>query len=361
MLAKVLFSRRLVCHESPEVKSLSMMAASAAPTPDPATPFKAAKILVTGGFGLIGSALVRRLVAAGAEVGVLDNLDPDSGANRANLEGLESRIEAMIGDLRDADAVRRALAGRDVLFNLAGQTSHLGSMQAPLADLDVNARAQLALLEAVRAINPKLRIVFASTRQIYGKPDYLPVDERHPLRPVDVNGIDKLAGEAFHLLYHKVHGLRTTALRLTNTYGPGMRIRDARQTFVGVWLRAVLEGRSFELWGGEQKRDFTYVEDAADAFLLAAATPATEGGAYNIGGDGALTLKEVAEALMAANAGGRFVVKAFPPERKAIDIGDYWADDTTFRRITGWQPQIAIRPGLEKSLDFFRTRLTKYV
>jgi len=338
-----------------------MTAPPPAPGSDPATPFKAAKILVTGGFGLIGSALTRRLVAAGAEVRVFDNLDLDSGANQANLEGFEDRIEAVIADLRDADAVRRALDGRDVLFNMAAQTSHLGSMRAPLQDLDVNARAQLALLEAVREANPRLRIVFASTRQIYGKPDYLPVDERHPLRPVDVNGINKLAGEAFHLLYHRVHALRTTALRLTNTYGPGMRVRDARQTFVGVWLRAVLEGRPFELWGGEQKRDFTYVEDAADAFLLAAATPGTEGGVYNIGGDGALTLKELAEALVAANGGGQFVVKTFPPERKAIDIGDYWADDTAFRRITGWQSRIGIRPGLEKALDFFRTRLAKYV
>ncbi|HXP76201.1 MAG TPA: NAD-dependent epimerase/dehydratase family protein [Stellaceae bacterium] len=338
-----------------------MSAAPSAPAVDVATPFKGAQILVTGGFGLIGSALVRRLVAAGLRVRVLDNLDPDSGANRANLEGLEDRIEAVIGDLRDPDAVRRALPGCDVLFNLAAQTSHLGSMQAPLADLDVNARAQLALLEIARAVNPGLRIVFASTRQIYGKPDYLPVDERHPLRPVDVNGIDKLAGEAFHLLYHRVHGLRTTALRLTNTYGPGMRIRDARQTFVGVWLRAVLEGRPFDVWGGEQKRDFTYVDDAVDAFLLAAAMPETVGGVYNIGGDGALTLKKLAEALVAANGGGRFVMKEFPPERKAIDIGDYWADDTAFRRVAGWQPQIGISSGLEKSLDFFRTRLAKYV
>jgi UDP-glucose 4-epimerase len=328
---------------------------------DPATPFKAAKILITGGFGLIGSALAHRLVAAGADVRVLDNLDPDSGAHRANLAGLEDRVEAVVSDIRDEGAVRRALAGRDLLFNLAAQTSHLGSMQAPLADLDVNARAQLALLEIARETNPGLRIVFASTRQIYGRPDYVPVDERHPLRPVDVNGIDKLAGESFHLLYHRVHGLRTTALRLTNTYGPRMRIRDARQTFIGVWLRAALEGRPFELWGGEQRRDFTYVEDAADAFLRAAATSATEGGVYNIGGDGALTLRQVAEALVAANGGGSFVVKEFPPERKAIDIGDYWTDDTTFRRITGWQPRVGIRAGLEKSLDFFRTRLAIYV
>jgi nucleoside-diphosphate-sugar epimerase len=361
MIAKVLSVRRLVCHETREVKSLAMVAPLPRPASDPATAFKAAKILVTGGFGLIGSALVRRLAAAGADVRVLDSLDADSGANRANLEGLEGRIEAVIGDIRDGGTVRRALSDRDVLFNLAAQSSHLGSMQAPLADLDVNARAQLALLETVRSVNPGLRIVFASTRQIYGKPDYLPVDERHPLRPVDVNGIDKLAGEAFHLLYHGVHGLRTTALRLTNTYGPGMRVRDARQTFVGAWLRAVLEGRPFELWGGEQKRDFTYVEDAADAFLLAAATPRTEGGAYNIGGHGAISLKALAEALVAAHGGGSFVVKEFPPERKAIDIGDYWAEDSIFKRITGWQPQIALAAGLKKSLDFFRTRLSKYV
>jgi len=338
-----------------------MTSAAAGAAADPATRFKGAKILITGGFGLIGSTLAHRLVAAGAQVRVFDSLDPDSGAHRANLEGIEAKIETVIADLRDADAVRQSLADREVLFNLAGQTSHLGSMKAPLADLDVNARAQLALLEAVREINPKLRIFFASTRQIYGRPDYLPVDERHPLRPVDVNGIDKLAGEQFHLLYHRVHGIRATALRLTNTYGPRMRIKDAHQTFVGVWLRAVLEGKPFEIWGGDQRRDFTYVEDAADAFLLAAATPACDGLALNVGGDGVVTLKELAETLVAVNGGGRFVVKEFPPERKRIDIGDYWADDAAFRGVAGWRPRVGLRAGLENSLNFFRTRLPIYV
>ena len=333
----------------------------AAPARDPATPFKGAKILITGGFGLIGSTLAHRLAAAGASVRLLDNLDPDSGANRANLEGIEDRVETVVADIRDAEAVRRSLTGADVLFSLAAQNSHLGSMQAPLVDLDINARAQLATLEAVRAVNPRLRIVYASTRQIYGRPDRLPVDESHPLRPVDVNGVDKLAGETFHLLYHRVYGIRATALRLTNTYGPRMRIKDARQTFIGVWLRAVLEGRPFEVWGGAQLRDFTYIEDAADAFLLAAASPAAEGGAFNIGGDGAISLEDLAKAVIAANGGGRYEVKTFPEERKRIDIGDYWADDRLFRRTAGWRPRVGIHEGIKKSLEFFRTRLAKYV
>ncbi|HTZ77765.1 MAG TPA: NAD-dependent epimerase/dehydratase family protein [Stellaceae bacterium] len=323
--------------------------------------FKGAKILITGGFGLIGSTLAHRLVGAGAAVRLLDNLDPDSGAHRANLAGIEDKVDAVIADLRDGEAVKGALADRDILFNLAAQTSHLGSMKAPLADLDVNARAQLALLESCRAVNPGLRIVFASTRQIYGRPDYLPVDEKHPLRPPDVNGVDKLAGEAFHLLYHRVYGLKTTALRLTNTYGPRMRIKDAHQTFVGVWLRAVLEDRPFEVWGGEQKRDLTYVEDSAEAFLRAAVTPATEGQALNVGGERPVTLRELADTLIAVHGRGSFVVKEFPPERKRIDIGDYWADDRQFRDATGWVPQVPIDIGLKKALEFFSTRMATYV
>jgi nucleoside-diphosphate-sugar epimerase len=328
---------------------------------DPALPYKSLQILITGGFGLIGSALARKLVAAGAQVRILDNLDPDSGANRANLSGLEDRIDARIADLRDRDAVRHALAGADVVFNLAAQTSHMGSMAAPQADHQINAAAQLALLEAVREIAPQTRIVYASTRQIYGRPDRLPVDETHPLRPVDVNGVGKLAGEAFHLIYHRVHGIKATALRLTNTYGPGMRIKDARQTFIGIWLRAAMEGKPFEVWGGAQRRDFTFADDAADAFLLAGMHDACFGRAFNIGGDGPHSLGEVAQLLVEVAGGGRFDVKEFPSERRRIDIGEYWADDRLFRSVTGWSPTTRLREGLQMTLAFFRPRLATYV
>ncbi|HZS85427.1 MAG TPA: NAD-dependent epimerase/dehydratase family protein [Stellaceae bacterium] len=341
-----------------EPKSIEGASGAAA---EPFAAYAAARVLVTGGLGFIGSNLARRLAALGAEVLVLDNRLPGSGANAANLAGAEGRIAVVEADVRCAKALRPHLEGRHYLFNLAAQTSHQGSMEEPLPDLDINCRAQLQLLELCRAVNPEIGIVFASTRQIYGRPDYLPVDEAHPVRPPDVNGIAKAAGEAFHLLYHRVYGMRCTALRLTNTYGPRMRIKDARQTFLGVWLRALLEGRSFEVWGGAQTRDLTYVEDAVDAFLHAALSPALCGRAANVGGDGPVSLSALAEMLIAANGGGSFVIRDFPEARRRIDIGDYCADDRLLRRATGWRPRTSLADGLARSLAFFREHLQDYV
>jgi UDP-glucose 4-epimerase len=321
--------------------------------------FAGATVVVTGGLGFIGATLARRLVALGAKVVILDAMLPGSGANAFNLDGIADRVAVERCDIRDVDALRRHLVGKEFLFNLAAQTSHQGSMMEPLLDLDINCRAQLALLETCRAVAPEIAIVFASTRQIYGRPEYLPVDEKHPIRPPDVNGIDKVAAESFHLLYHQVYGLRSTALRLTNTYGPRMRIADARQTFVGHWLRAVIEDREFEVWGGEQLRDLTYVDDAVDAFLLASATPACFGRAFNIGGE-ALTLRDLAERLVAANSGGSFAIREFPEERKRIDIGGFTSDDSLFRSVAGWAPCTGIAAGLVQSLAFFRANLPHY-
>jgi len=237
----------------------------------------------------------------------------------------------------------------------------MDSMTDPQTDLDINGRAQLAILEACRAYNPAIRIVFASTRQIYGRPDYLPVDEKHPLRPVDVNGINKLAGEQYHLLYAQVHGIRATALRLTNTIGPRMRVKDARQTFVGVWIRRVLEGLPFEVWGGGQRRDFTYVDDAVEAFLLAGARPAAVGQVFNLGGPPPVTLHRLARLLVAVNGGGRFTVREFPLDRRKIDIGDYYADDRLIGRKLGWRPRTDLRTALNRTLEYFRRELKHYV
>jgi UDP-glucose 4-epimerase len=233
-------------------------------------------------------------------------------------------------------------------------------MADPLTDLEINAVAQLHLLEACRREAPHCRLVFASTRQMYGAPDYLPVDERHPLRPVDVNGINKLAGEFYHLLYHKIYGLKSCALRLTNIYGPRMRIKDARQTFLGVWIRLALEGKPFEVWGGDQLRDFIYVDDTVDALLVAATEPATEGHAFNLGGFPPLSLIALADALIAVEPGAGYLVKPFPADRKKIDIGDYYADDRAFRASTGWAPRVELPDGLARTLDFFRPHLARY-
>jgi UDP-glucose 4-epimerase len=326
---------------------------------DVASAYARARVVVTGGLGFIGSTLALRLAELGADVLLVDNLFPEAGGNLFNVAPIRERVAIEIADIRDVRAMRQLLRGCRYLFNLAAQTSHMDSMADPETDLAINCRAQLTLLEACREICPEARIVYASTRQIYGRPRRLPVDEGHPLHPVDVNGVNKMAGEAYHILFHDVYGLHAVALRLTNTYGPRMRIRDARQTFIGVWLRAVLEGRAFEVWDGAQLRDLTYVDDAVEAFLLAAVAPVAKGRAFNIGGEH-LRLRALAEALIAANGGGSFETRDFPAERKRIDIGEYYADDSAFRAATGWAPKIPIATGLARSLDYFRRNLAEY-
>jgi UDP-glucose 4-epimerase len=234
-------------------------------------------------------------------------------------------------------------------------------MTAPGDDLAINCAAQLQLLEACRVVNPGITIVHAGTRQIYGRPDYLPVDERHPLRPVDVNGVNKMAGEAYHLLFHDVYGTKSRSLRLTNVYGPGMRIKDARQSFLGIWLRRVVEGEPFEVWGGEQRRDLLYVDDAAEAFLYAAVTQEAEGLALNVGGDEPCNLANLAEAIIATYGGGKYEIREFPAERKRIDIGDFVTDDRRFRTISSWRPRIRLADGLRRSLDYYRRHLACYL
>jgi UDP-glucose 4-epimerase len=339
---------------------LAMTAETPAPPIDLKPAFAGARAVITGGLGFIGSALAQRLVALDANVLIVDNLFAGYGGKVFNVAPIRDRVSIEIADIRDVRAMRELLGNCRYLFNLAAQTSHMDSMADPETDLAINCRAQLTLLEACREVCPGARVVYASTRQIYGRPRYLPVDEAHPLHPVDVNGVNKMAGEAYHVLFHDVYGLHTASLRLTNTYGPRMRIKDARQTFIGVWLRAVLEGRPFELWDGAQLRDLTYVDDAADAFLLAAASDAAKGGVFNIGGE-RLSLQELAEAVVAANGGGSYETRSFPPERKRIDIGDYYADDVRFRAATGWSPQTSVALGLKRSLDYFRAHLAEYV
>jgi UDP-glucose 4-epimerase len=323
--------------------------------------FAGRRVLITGGAGFIGSHLARRLVRLGARVTVVDSLIPEYGGNLRNLAGIERKVRLHISDVRDAHSLPQFVTGQHFLFNLAGQTSHLDSMTDPQTDLDINTRAQLSILEACRRHNPGIRIVFASTRQVYGRPDHLPVDEQHPLRPVDVNGINKLAGESYHLLYLEVHGISTCVLRLTNTIGPGMRVKDARQTFLGVWIRALVEGRPFEVWGGKQVRDFTYVSDAVEAFLLAAASPAAVGRIFNLGGRERISLRALADLLIEINGGGRYVTRTYPADRRKIDVGDFYADYGLIERTLDWRPRTPLRTALARTLAYYRRELRHYL
>ena len=319
------------------------------------------KVVITGGLGFVGSTAARRLVALGAKVTLVDSLIPQYGGNLFNIAGIEDSVRVNVSDVRDEYSLRTLVQGQDYLLNLAGQTSHMDSMEDPFTDLDINCRSQLSILEVCRRYNPGIKVVFASTRQLYGKPDYLPVDEAHPVRPVDVNGINKLAGEWYHILYNNVYGVRACALRLTNTIGPRMRVKDARQTFLGIWVRLLLEGKSFEVWEGDQLRDFTYVDDVVDAFLLAASSDAANGQVLNLGGDCVISLKAVADLLIDINGGGQYELRSFPADRKRIDIGDYYSDFRRVESLLGWTPKVPLRDALTRTLAFYREHLSAYL
>jgi UDP-glucose 4-epimerase len=324
-------------------------------------PFAAKSVLITGGLGFIGSNLAMRLVDHGARVTLVDSLIPEYGGNLWNIESIKDQVRINICDVRDEHAMKYLVQGQDFLFNLAGQTSHLDSMKNPFPDLEINARSQLSILESCRHYNPDIKLVFASTRQMYGVPQYLPVDERHPLKPVDVNGINKMAGEWYHLVYNNVYGIRASVLRLTNTYGPRMRVVDARQTFLGIWIRKIIEGAPIQVFGdGKQIRDFNYVDDVVEALLLAARSEDANGEIFNLGAEDPINLKDTAELLIKAAETGSYDIVPFPADRKAIDIGDFYADYRKIRAKLGWKPAIHLEEGLRRTVEYYKRHASQY-
>jgi UDP-glucose 4-epimerase len=324
--------------------------------------YRGRSVLVTGGLGFIGSNLVRQLVDLGADVLVVDGMIPDYGGNLFNLADIGDRVRINIADVRNETAMDVLVRDREIIFNLAGQVSHIDSMRDPFTDLDINCRAQLSMLEACRKHNPEVKVVFAGTRQVYGKPDHLPVDEKHLVRPVDVNGVNKAAGEYYHLLYNNVFGVRACSLRLTNVYGPRQLIRHNRQGFIGWFIRLAIEDREIEIFGdGSQQRDFVFVDDAADAFLRAGACSGCDGEVFNVGGREPMQHRDLVELLIEVAGSGRVRYVPWPADKKRIDIGSFYSDSTKMARTTAWQPRVALREGLARTIAFYRQHLTHYV
>ena len=324
--------------------------------------YRGRRVMVTGGLGFIGSNLAHALVALGADVLLVDSLIPDYGGNPFNIAGIEDRVRVSHADVRDRDAMTDLVRGQSTIFNLAGQVSHIDSMRDPYTDLDINCRSQLTLLEACRHVNPGAKVVFAGTRQIYGRPDTLPVDESHLVRPTDVNGINKAAGEQYHLVYNNVFGVRACSLRLTNVYGPRQLIRHNRQGFIGWFIRLALEGRTIQIYGdGSQLRDFVHVDDVVEAFLRAGICDACNGEVFNVGGQHPISHSDLTTLLIDAAGSGRVEYIEWPKEKKAIDIGSFYADSSKFTRTAGWTPNIALRDGLVSTLAFYRQHLRHYV
>jgi len=319
-------------------------------------------VMITGGAGFIGSNLAHHLVALDAEVLLVDSLIPDYGGNLFNIRGIEDRVRMNIADVRQESTMSYLVRHVDVIFNLAGQVSHIDSMRDPYTDLEINCRSQLSILEACRRNNPKVKVVFAGTRQVYGKPDFLPVTEQHLVRPTDVNGINKVAGEYYHLVYNNVFGVRACSLRLTNIYGPRQLVKHSRQGFIGWFIRLAVEDREIEVYGdGSQLRDFVFVDDAADAFLRAGASDACNGEVFNVGGIEPVSHRDLVQLLIEVAGSGRVRYIDWPADKKAIDIGSFYADSSRFRAVTGWEPRVGLRDGFERTVAYYRQHLQHYL
>jgi UDP-glucose 4-epimerase len=320
------------------------------------------RVMITGGLGFIGSNLARQLVALDAKVLLVDSLIPEYGGNPFNIEGIADAVRVNVADVRQRSTMNHLVQQQEVIFNLAGQVSHIDSMTDPDADLDINCRSQLTILEACRYNNRGVKVVYAGTRQVYGRPDSLPVDETHLVRPTDVNGINKAAGEYYHLVYNNVFGVRACSLRLTNVYGPRQLIRHNRQGFIGWFIRLAIDNDTITIYGdGSQMRDFVYVDDAADAFLRAGANDGCNGEVFNVGGSEPICHRDLAALLVEVAGSGRVQYVPWPTEKKVIDIGSFYADSTKFQRATGWTPAIPLRDGLARTVAFYREHRARYV
>jgi len=319
------------------------------------------RVLILGGLGFIGSNLAIRLVSLGAKVVVVDSMLPRYGGNLLNIEPVKDQIDINFSDIRDIYSLEYLVKGTEYIFSVAGQTGHLLSMTDPFTDLDVNCRAQLSILECCRKYNRDVTIINASTRQVYGKPLSLPVSENHPLVPTDVNGINKIASEHYYTLYSKLYGIRCVSLRLTNTYGPRQQLRGNEQGFTGIFIRNALTQNRIDIFGdGTQKRDFNYIDDVVDAFILAAENANRESHIYNLGADKLYTLLDFVKILQGI-CPLEYRLVPFPPDHAAIDIGDFQADDSKFKTEIGWSPKIDLTEGLTRTVEYFRPKIEGYL
>jgi UDP-glucose 4-epimerase len=317
--------------------------------------YRAQKVLITGGLGFIGSNLAHRLVQLGASVTLLDSLHPTCGGNRFNVEEIKNDVEVLVGNSCDLELVRKLIRGKAYVFNLAGHVSHIESMQEPFEDLQMNAVAPLTVLEASKLENRDARIVYSGTRQSYGRPDTVPLVETQLLKPVDVNGVNKMAGEWFHMVYHRAYGIPAVSLRLINTYGPRQLVKHASQGFVGWFIKQAIDGEEIQVFGdGTQVRGFNYVDDVVDALLIAGMNEKVKGDYFNLGGERAVSVEEFVKLLLKATGRGSYRIVPFPSEKKAIDIGSVYTSAAKFNFATGWRARVPIEEGLARTVEYYQ-------
>ena len=330
-------------------------------SPINATPLQGARILITGGAGMIGSHIAQAAVAQGAQVTVVDALLPLYGGNLFNLQEIASQITFIQGDIRDAALMQRVVQGQDIIFNLAGQVSYVDSNHDPLLDLDINCRGHITVLEACRQHNRRAKLVFASSRFVYGTIEYNPVDERHPFNCLSVYGIHKLAGEKYYRFYYDAHGMDTVSLRIANPYGPRQQMHHSKYGIVNWFIRLALEGQPLTIFGeGSQKRDYIFNQDLAAAFLAVAQTPTTAGEVYNVGSGTGTPFRDMARLVAAAVPGTEIIHLEWPADRYFVETGDYISDITKLTTATSWRPATSLEAGINRTVAFYRQHRRHY-
>jgi UDP-glucose 4-epimerase len=324
--------------------------------------YVARRVLVTGGLGFIGSNLAIRLVQLGASVTIVDSCIEGCGGNLLNIAPVSRDVRVAQCDISNAAGMRPLLKGIDVVFNLAGEISHSHSMEYPDRDLEINLRSQMLFLRECSERIPGVRIVYAGTRQVYGRPEYLPVDESHPVAPVDYNGVSKHAAAEYHLMLTRAGLLDAAVMRLTNTYGPRLAVNVPCQGVLSVFFMRLLLGLPLEIFGdGGQLRDPVYVDDVVDAMLRAGAAEKLQSRVFNVGGPAALPLGEIGGILSRLAGTPQPMYRPFPREARRIDIGSFFADSSRIRRELEWQPHTSLEHGAALTLRYFQQHLHDYL
>lgn len=322
--------------------------------------YKDKKILITGGLGFIGSNLTIKLVELGAKVYIIDSLIKEYGGNLFNIDPVKDKVEVDYTDIREANRMEKVVQGKDIIFNLAGTLSHVDSMVNPLTDLEINCKAQLSLLESVRKHELETRIIFAGTRNQYGKAKYLPIDEVHPQEPTDINGINNIAAEKYHLMYTSVYGIKTVSLRMSNTFGPRHQMRHSRQGVLNWFIRQIIDGETVTLYGnGKQIRDVNFIDDVVTALILVGVSDKGWGEAYNLGGTPISLIDFVKNTIKIAGR-GKYKIKKFPSDRKKIEIGNYIASWDKIKKTYNWQPETDIDEGIKRTLEYYQRNKRHY-
>jgi len=318
-------------------------------------------VLITGGAGMIGSTIAHLAVAQGARVTILDAMLPMYGGNPFNLQGIREQVRFIQGDIRDLELMRGVVPGYDYIFSLAGQVSYVDSNTDPLLDLDINCKGHLQVLEACRRENPRAKLLFASSRFVYGRVEYNPVDENHPFNCLSIYGIHKLAGEKYYRFYHEAYGLKTVSVRIANPYGPRQQMKHSKYGIVNWFVRLALEGQPLTVFGdGQQRRDYIFNEDLADGCLALMLSPGTAGQVYNLGAGVGAPFIEMAHLVAAAVPGAEVRQVEWPQDRYFVETGDYISDITRITEVIDWRPQTTLEEGIERTVAYYRENRREY-